>query len=812
MLTIVRDPTGQQSRETHGLDFALSLTDNVRCHLGGGGDWDVWLNGEQVQDKAGQLARLATIADRLTLIYRPAGVDPITLYYIATAVLAVALYVAMPKPPGVDGLGGQESPNQRLTGQTNLARVYEALPDVYGKYRVWPDLIQQSSYEYIDNLRVVTEWLNISRGIGTVEAVRYADTAVDTMAGATWTAYYPSAGPDGLYEHGATDLPSITETYDSPEVNGQELPYAQAWPEQTATATLEANHPDYTFTIVVAVSPIWDKLLSIAGTGSAVVDFFHHGGADHFFQTCTFDSYTTASGEYTLHFTSPVQWVGNHSESVNASIRPIGVDYTWVGPYALPAAGDGIVLQIQFPRGLNASLQFTAEYWEIDEAGAQIGATLTSVFVLSGGSVDVQYRTHKISVAEGRYKFRIKRDAVQIGANDLAKMEEASASKFYPVKTVPGCTIIKVVTTATKQATSGSERRFNCEFTRHIVGIGSLDHAPSRNFGRAITHMWLVAGREADGVDADSLMAINAKHGEDSPLLRFDYLFSNRDVALGSRMQMAANAARCRVYREGRQWVTVRDEAQAYPLIQLDYRNLSAAGETSISESGHMPASEDGVEVEYTDEDGKTRAYVRLLITGSGGIVSGSGTSPRKVVLTGCRTQAQATDRAHLEARKILYQRRRVTETALMDVTTTPIGSLVRWVDPDDFLGDDGLQAGEVLAANGLTLTTSEPLHWLGESSGRISVTAIDGKPSAPVLCYPLTDSDYGCTVATLPDGLYVHTGARQAGSRYAFAPGITGAELEAAGLYVIESKKPDGGGNVQVELVNYDPRIYEMD
>jgi hypothetical protein len=815
MLSIVRDPTGTQSAEAYPLDCGLSLTGNVQRHLSAGGDWDVWLNGQQVMDKAAELSRLATVADRLTLIYRPAGFDPITWYYIAAAVLAVAMYVAMPKPPGVDGLGGQESPNSRLTGQTNLARVYEALPDVYGKCRVWPDLIQQSSYEYIDNLRVVTEWLCVSRGTGLIESVRYADTAVDSMAGAEWSAYYPTVGSSGLYEHGSTVLPAVLETYDSPEVNGQELVYSVAWPTQTADAWFVANVHEFTFTIRTAVSSIWDKLISIAGTGTALIDFYHHGGVDHFYQTCAINSYMTAAGEYTFTFTSPIEFAGNHDEAVSAQIRPNGHDYTWIGPYALPAEGDGIVIQIQFPRGLNGVVNFVIEYWRITDAGIDIPGTLVSELItMSASSVDAQYRTHKIPVALGRYKFRIMRDTPQFGANgsDIAKMEEASASRFYASKTVPGCTIIKVVTTATKQATSGSERRFNCEFTRSVRALTGTSLSTSRNFGRAIVHMWAVAGRSAAEIDTDSLADINDAHGVDSELLRFDYMFSNRDVALGSRMQMAANAARCRIYRDGTKWVTVRDESKLMPLIQLDYRNLSASGDSSISESGHMPASEDGVEIEYTGEDGKNRAYYKLRIMSSGAVAIGSGSSPRKIVLTGCRTTSQAANRAHIEARKILYQRRRVSDTALMDVATVPIGSIVRWIDPDDFLGDDGLQAGEVLGIDDLTLTTSEPLQWGSNASGRISVTDIRGVPLAPVLCYPRTDGGTGCILSSLPAGLYLHGVDAQTSSRYAFAPGLTAAELEASGLYILESKKPAGDGTVSIDLVNYDARIYEMD
>ena len=816
MLSIVRDPTGQQTTEVYPLDCTLTLTDNVRRHLSGGADYSVWLNGQEVKDPASELSRLSTIADRLTLIYRPSGLDPVTWYYIATAVLAVAMYVAMPKPPGVDSSGGQESPNSRLTGQTNVARVYEALPDVYGKCRIWPDLIQSSSYEYIDNLRVVTEWLCVSRGIGTIEDVQYADTKIDTMSGTSWQAYYPTPAPSGMHEHGSTVLPGITEAYDSPEVNGQEIPYANAWPIVTASSWFIANTGNYTFTIRTAVSSAWNNLLSIVGTGSALVDFFHHGGVDHFYNTCSVDSVSTASGEYTFTFTSPIQFTGNHDEAVNAAISPTGYDYTWVGPYVLPSEGNGLALQIQFPRGLNGTCNFTAEYWKVDSAGIAISGTTASYsFSVTANIYDAQYRTHKIPVAQGRYGVRLRRDTVALIANngvDIGKWEELSATAYYASKVVPGCTIIKVTTTATKAATAGSERRFNCEFTRHVRPLLGGAQSPSRNFGRAIVNMWEAAGRSTAEIDTDSLSNISIMHGIESPLLRFDYAYTNRDVALGSRMQMAANAARCKIYRDGTQWVTVRDSAQSSPLAQLDYRNLSASGESSLSESGHMPASEDGVEIEYADEVGKNRAYARLRITSAGAIVSGAGLTPRKISLAGCRTESQAMDRAHVEARKILYQRRRISDTALMDVTTVPIGGLVRWIDPDDFLGDDGLQAGEALALDGMTLTTSEPLHWATYDSGRISLTDSLGRPRVPVMCYPRADGGNGCVLSYVPDWLYLCGAGEQSSSRYAFGVGLSDAEIEGAGLYVIESKKPAGDGTISIEMVNYDPRIYEMD
>ena len=76
-------------------------------------------------------------------------------------------------------------------------------------------------------------------------------------------------------------------------------------------------------------------------------------------------------------------------------------------------------------------------------------------------------------------------------------------------------------------------------------------------------------------------------------------------------------------------------------------------------------------------------------------------------------------------------------------------------------------------------------------------------------VCYP---SASGIEVAALPAGVYVRDIARQLGSRYAFAVGLTQAEIEAAGLYTITEIRPAADGTVSLSLAQYDQRIYGAD
>jgi hypothetical protein len=179
----------------------------------------------------------------------------------------------------------------------------------------------------------------------------------------------------------------------------------------------------------------------------------------------------------------------------------------------------------------------------------------------------------------------------------------------------------------------------------------------------------------------------------------------------------------------------------------------------------------------------------------------------------GCTNTAQAENRASLEANKLLYQRQSVTDDVLSDGGIVGPGSLVRWIDPNDFYGDDGLQAGEVLAISGTTITTSEPLHWGTETTGRIMFTGVDGlRLGAPVTVTPGAAPNKA-VLASVPAGIYVAGGDRQLGSRYAFAVGLTESEIEGAGLYTVTGIKPATGNQTyRLELAQYDPRIYSAD
>ena len=816
MLTILNDPAGITGRRHFPLDCVISLQENIARHAASGADCELRINGVEVDPLTDpRMDSPPSLFDDVVVVRRPEGLDPVTWVIIA-AVAAAATYVLMPQMPNLGGATSKDSPNNRLTGQSNIARAYQAIPDVYGYRRVWPDLIQPSVVEYVDHVKYVTEWLCVSRGKGTITSVQYAETPIDDIDGASYEVFEPV--PSGGYpEFGSTTILNVDEVFASDEVNGQELTPVEPFATLTKTGTFTAVSGATQFTATVPDGVDLDQLKSLVPGGTAEVTFTYSSGGllPVFSETCTVLSVSVAGGNATFTFSSSA-WADAHTnEATSFTIVPNGSTSTVIGPFTLPVTCSSIWWNTIFQRGLKGTVQIRAEWWKIDGSGVEIGGTRqTQDNTYTANTYDQRFYTNKATPTggNGRYRIQFKRlnEVNGDGSADVAKLEEVYAVREYASKTLPGVTVIRVTTKATESATGFSDRKFNLRWLRHVRTLTTDALSESRNFARVMAHIWTIAGNDIAGLDTDALSAINTEHGETSPLLRFDGSLDDADMSLGERLQYVANTARCVVWRDGTKWTATRDQARPYPELQLDYRNLAASGDSTISYAAHLPATYDGVELEYVDEATQSKkSYIRLNIS-SGAPVVGAVSNPKKIKLQGCTTQAQAENRAQLEARRLIYQRVSVSDTALADAGVLGIGALVRWIDPNDFAGDDGLQAGEVLAISGNVIATSEPIDWKGQTSGRIMFTGTDGKQvGATQVCYPFGD---GVEVAALPAGVYVRDGARQLGSRYAFAVGLTQAETEAAGLYTVTEIRPAADGTVSLALAQYDQRIYGAD
>ncbi|WP_272693505.1 host specificity factor TipJ family phage tail protein [Providencia sp. PROV039] len=709
----------------------------------------------------------------------------------------------------------KDSPNNRLTGQTNVARAYQARPEIHGQVRAFPDLIQQSMFEYNNNLKTVTEWLNIGIGEYKTESIRFAESDFTAMAGASYKIYKPKEV-----------IPLINEGFEFPDIDGQELPgpnESKDIPQQTATAN------------EVASGEIKGGEAAIKIVKQDEFEYFYELTKPRSISMTVNVSYDTPQGSVTKDVKIDAQLVDAKESDDGSLINPVeyyefffanltGTDlaqlpqnavvnttrfilydnqFLTVGPFFSPVDGDQMWIHLQAQLGGGDNCNATVEIWKINTDNEEIAGTRQSfnTALSANNGARVYYKTDKVTLNSGRGRYAVQLTRRNNSSDQsIMKIENAHIVRVRENVVFENDTIVNVSVRATEAPTGARERKYNLLATRMVISYDraskQVDYTlrPSRSFADAVLHTWLItAGESERNIDIDGLYRIYDSL-PDERLGYFDFTFDDEDISLGQRIETICNAARVTAYFDNAVLTFSREQSSEFPMTTFNRSNITG-NDMKISYDMSMPSGYDGIELEYVEPVRNKKDYIRFRVD-ENGITEGLSRTPNKIVLQGCRNRYQAMDRALLEANRLIHQRTSISLTTLADGGNVYPSDMVLIADTYD----SNQQAGYLTERNGEVFKTSEKIKF--DEEMWVYLTDSMGYTTQKFKAEPRNDTEFGF-IASVPEDieLNLYDGyQKQSPSRYVIA---TSVELENI-KWVITDKRPLGGERYTITATEY--------
>lgn len=789
-----------------------------------------------------EMTSLMSNEDHLIVMYE--SKTPVEwILFAITLIIAVITYMMIPKLPQQE-LG---SNNNAFFGQTNSARPYSAIPDIYGRFRAWPDLATAEPLtEYIAGKKRITQLHCLGYGSYNILDRRFGSTPMEQIPSKV-SVYEPDS-------NGITIVPAYISSSSIEGVNSQEVrrldDLGAPIVEDGEGGVIISLDYEYNYT---------DDTIKFRAFGGAESFFLAFDGTNpgSFIMTGTVGAnsvngtYSVEEGvTYSLPLVGPIYiditvasastsnayWAGlltDETGTINV-VTLQRLDSESVGPFDTGSSGTVVQVDLRFLQGVNTYkrpyLEFFAVIKRIDQPG---GTEVDSTDY--GGSMKVygprrdnfkqQSLTFYFNVPLGFYRITVYRETVESSDNrepSVATLEKVAIIRTTENKVFENVTLIELTIDELNSPLSPRENLFNCLVERKTISydadLGVIDYTlrPSLYFADHVLHMHNdVFKRPSEQLDVDGLYAIQDKWLPRAPdLMENSVSFDDLDMPLGERIGAVVNSARCQAYMEFGVFRFFRDEKIDVPRGLICARNISSQRNYSRTFKTFFPSSKNGITLEYIDPVHNKKAYINRTYDEFGNVIDAVTANMIKVEFLTCHNRSQAINRANFEAAKLMAEGFTVSDTVMREGNSYDIGDVIKYQD----LVVNDIDAGEVLEvfrdaeAATATIVLSESIRE-SEHDQFISYTNAYGDLKGP---YPYTDLGYVdgkyTIVMNIEDSIemfsaYIHV--RQLGSRYVIS-NITNAEVE---LFRIIKKVPkENGDEVQLDMVQYTDKQYSFE
>ncbi|MBN4086201.1 host specificity factor TipJ family phage tail protein [Proteus mirabilis] len=777
-------------------------------------DVDIHVNGVKLNDDD-RLDFTVSEFHHIQIFDQPKGIIGDILNPVFKFVSKIFSFLA-PKAPSFSAadVNAKESPNNRLTGQTNIARTYQARPEIHGQVRAFPDLIQQSMFEYIDNKKMVTEWMNFGIGYYTIENVKYSESELIALDGASYQIFQPGEV-----------IPQIFEGFEFPDVDGQEIPgpnESDEIPQYEATANnvISGEIKGGEAAIKIEKQDDFRYFMDIVKPRSVslVVNVTYDTPQGSVTKDIKVDAYLSDAKEsddgaiispkyyYEFFFTNltggdlatlPPNAIVNTSKFILYDNQ-----FLTVGPFFSPLDGGELWVHLNAQLGDGDWASARIEFWKIDDNNNEISGTREAFDrgFPSAPKTKTYYLTEKFKPLAGYGRYALQLTRLE-NSNDhsILKLEEVFIVRERINEVHEEDTLVKVTVRATEAPTGARERKYNALATRHVISYDmnsrSVDYTlrPSRSFADAVAHTWLVtAGQPESTIDLYGLYSIYESL-PDKRLGYFDYTFDDEDVSLGQRIETICNVARVISFWDNGVLTFTREEEKQYPSGTFNRANTTGNG-FSLSYDMTMPSGNDGVEIEYVNPKTNKKTYLKYRIEDNK-IVNKPAKNPNKITIHGCRNEYQAIDRALLEMDRLIHQRMSISVQTLADGDYVYPGDLIIVADTYD----KNQQAGYIVERIGNQFSTNEKVAFDGEMF--VCITDHLGNTTERFKATPRSDTAYGF-IADIPDiQLNIYDGMNvQSPSRYVISNIV---EMDSM-RWIVSDKKPNADGTFSITASEY--------
>ncbi|HIE4492293.1 TPA: host specificity factor TipJ family phage tail protein [Proteus mirabilis] len=777
-------------------------------------DVDIYVNGVKLNDDD-RLDFIISEFHHIQVFDQPKGIIGDILNPVFKFVSKIFSFLA-PKAPSfsVADVNAKESPNNRLTGQTNIARTYQARPEIHGQVRAFPDLIQQSMFEYIDNKKMVTEWMNFGIGYYTIENVKYSESELIALDGASYQIFQPGEV-----------IPQIFEGFEFPDVDGQEIPGPNESDEipqyeATANSVISGEIKGGEAAIKIEKQDEFRYFMDIVKPRSVslVVNVTYDTPQGSVTKDIKVDAYLSDAKEsddgaiispkyyYEFFFTNltggdlatlPPNAIVNTSKFILYDNQ-----FLTVGPFFSPLDGGELWVHLNAQLGDGDWASARIEFWKIDDNNNEISGTREAFDrgFPSAPKTKTYYLTEKFKPLAGYGRYALQLTRLE-NSNDhsILKLEEVFIVRERINEVHEEDTLVKVTVRATEAPTGARERKYNALATRHVISYDmnsrSVDYTlrPSRSFADAVAHTWLVtAGQPESTIDLYGLYSIYESL-PDKRLGYFDYTFDDEDVSLGQRIETICNVARVISFWDNGVLTFTREEEKQYPSGTFNRANITGNG-FSLSYDMTMPSGNDGVEIEYVNPKTNKKTYLKYRIEDNK-IVNKPAKNPNKITIHGCRNEYQAIDRALLEMDRLIHQRMSISVQTLADGDYVYPGDLIIVADTYD----KNQQAGYIVERIGNQFSTNEKVAFNGEMF--VCITDHLGNTTERFKATPRSDTAYGF-IADIPDiQLNIYDGMNvQSPSRYVISNIV---EMDSM-RWIVSDKKPNADGTFSITASEY--------